>query len=72
MRRREFIAGLGGAAAWPHVAWPQQRGIPVIGFMNGGSPTGRSELFAAFWRGLNEAGYVEGRNVVVESGGRRD
>jgi putative tryptophan/tyrosine transport system substrate-binding protein len=63
--RRSFITLLGGAAVtWPFVARAQQ-GMPVIGFLNGGSP----ELFApyvdAFLLGLNEAGFVKDRNCAI-------
>jgi putative ABC transport system substrate-binding protein len=63
MRRREFIAGLGGAAAWPLVARAQQPAMPVIGLLSSG-PFGSN--FAAFRRGLAETGHVEGQNVVFE------
>jgi putative tryptophan/tyrosine transport system substrate-binding protein len=65
VRRREFIAGLGGAAAWPVVGQTQQPRMPVIGFL---SPTRPGGLFAmeAFFEGLKEGGYVEGRNAVIE------
>jgi putative tryptophan/tyrosine transport system substrate-binding protein len=66
MRRREFIAGLGGAAAWPIVARAQQAGLPVIGFVDGGSAESRARPAAAFRRGLGEVGYVEGQNVIIE------
>ena len=66
MRRRNFIAALGGAVAWPVVAGGQQPAMPIVGFVNGGSPEGMARYAAAFRSALNEAGYVEGQNVTVE------
>jgi putative ABC transport system substrate-binding protein len=67
MRRREFIAGLSGAAAWPLAARAQQPALPVVGYFYAGVPeaSGGTQA-AAFRKGLSEAGYVEGRNVTVE------
>jgi len=64
MKRRDFIAGLGGAAAWPLAARAQQPGTPVVGVLLDGH--GWPQLNAAFARGLAETGYVEGRNVAIE------
>jgi putative tryptophan/tyrosine transport system substrate-binding protein len=66
MRRREFIAGLGGAVAWPVAARAQQSAVPVIGFLDGGSADPSAGYVAKFRRGLGETGYVEGQNVIVE------
>jgi ABC-type uncharacterized transport system substrate-binding protein len=65
MKRREFIAGLGGAAAWPLVARAQQPALPVVGWLRAGGPPDEDYL-RWFRQGLNELGYVEGLNVAVE------
>jgi putative ABC transport system substrate-binding protein len=66
MRRRDFIAGLGGAAAWPVVVRAQQPGLPVIGFLLPRSRTDIATRLAAFHNGLRETGFVEGQNVAIE------
>jgi putative tryptophan/tyrosine transport system substrate-binding protein len=65
VRRREFIAGLGGAAAWPLAARAQQPAVPVIGFLNSTSREG-SVTLEPFLQGLKESGFVEGQNVHIE------
>lgn len=68
MRRREFIALVGGVAAtWPLGARAQQQALPVIGYLSSRSPGNSADIVAAFRRGLNDEGFVEGRNVMIES-----
>jgi putative ABC transport system substrate-binding protein len=66
MRRREFVAGLGSAAAWPAAVRAQQPAMPVIGFLGGLSPADGALFLPAFRQGARETGYVEGQNVVIE------
>ena len=66
MRRREFIALIGGAAAWPLGARAEQSAMPVIGVLSTRVPDHSAHLVAAFRRGLAESSYVEGQNVTVE------
>ena len=66
MSRREFVALLGGAAAWPLSARAQQPSLPVIAFLSPRSADASVRVTAAFREGLNESGYVEGQNVTVE------
>jgi putative tryptophan/tyrosine transport system substrate-binding protein len=66
MKRRQFIAGLGSAAAWPVVARAQQAAMPVIGILQSGNTVRFPPAYASFFQGLSDMGYVEGRNVAVE------
>jgi putative ABC transport system substrate-binding protein len=76
MRRREFIAGLGGAAAWPVAARAQQQpALPMVGFLRSTDASGSAHLVAAFRRGLSEVGIIEGQNVDLVyryADGKRD
>src|SRR5262249_14998366 len=67
MKRREFITLVGGAVAgWPLAARAQQAAMPVVGYLNLGSPESDVSRLTGLRRGLNETGYVEGRNLVIE------
>src|SRR5262245_25815413 len=67
MRRREFIALMGGVAVvWPRAARAQQPIVPVIGYLSSGTSAGFAHFVTAWRGGLQEAGYVEGRNLAIE------
>jgi putative tryptophan/tyrosine transport system substrate-binding protein len=66
MRRREFIAGLGSAAAWPVETWAQQPATPVVGVLGSSLPDSYSFLMATFMQVLSEVGLSEGKNLAVE------
>ena len=64
--RRELLAALGGAAAWPLAARAQQTAVQVVGYLHSGSSSSYGHLVAAFRDGLKESGYMEGRNVAID------
>jgi putative ABC transport system substrate-binding protein len=67
VKRREFIAALGGTAAWPVVAQAQQTAkLPIIGHLSSSSPANQAILTTAFRQGVRESGYVEGKSVAIE------
>ena len=70
MRRREFIAGLGGSAL-PFSAFTQQSSAPVIGLLGAATPSNGQPFVAALFRGLSELGFVEGRHSLSNTGGQK-
>src|SRR4051812_4474213 len=67
MRRRDLVILLAGAmGGWPSVVRAQQKGMPVIGYLNGTTPEANAPMLAAFRQGLSETGWVEGRTVAIE------
>jgi len=66
IRRREFIAGLGGGAAWPVAAHTQQPATPVIAYLSGRTADSDASMLVSVRRGLGDVGYAEGRNVAIE------
>ena len=66
IKRRQFIAGLGSAAAWPLLARAQQVAVPVIGFLSAQSAEDSKIIIVPFLQGLKETGYVDGQNVAIE------
>jgi len=66
MRRREFIAGLGGAVAWPLAAGVQQSKVPVVGFLSLDPISQKAPTWLEFRRGLAESGFFEGQNITFE------
>src|SRR5262249_16664102 len=66
MKRRSFITLLGGAAAWPLAARAHQPAMPLVGYLNNGSPESDVHRLTGLRRGLNQTGYIEGRNLLIE------
>ena len=67
IRRREFLLLGGGAAAWPLVARAQQPGMPVIGYLDSGSPEASQGILPSLRRGLADAGYIAGKTITIEA-----
>src|SRR5262245_2547884 len=66
LRRREFIGGIGSAAAWPLAARAQRQTMPVIGYISGRTADSDASMLVSVRRGLADVGYAEGRNVAIE------
>src|SRR5262245_59112562 len=66
MRRRQFITLVGGAAAWPLAARAQQAAMPVVGLLRDSTAAGSEFMVNGLRKGLAEAGFVEGRNLIIE------
>src|SRR5262249_35466165 len=66
LRRREFIAALGGAAAWPLAARAQRPTMPVIGYLSNRTADSDASMLISLRRGLADIGYAEGRNVEID------
>jgi putative tryptophan/tyrosine transport system substrate-binding protein len=66
MKRREFVALVGGAAAWPLAVRAQQPAMPVVGYLSTGTPSSSAELVGAFRKSLEELGFLEHRNIAIE------
>ena len=66
IKRREFITLISAGTAWPLAVRAQQAAIPIVGLLHAGSPEPNTKLVAGFRKGLNETGYIEGRNVAIE------
>jgi putative tryptophan/tyrosine transport system substrate-binding protein len=66
VKRRDFITLIGGAVVWPRAARAQQPAVPVVGFLRSASLADARHLVTAFRQGLQEAGFIEGQNVVIE------